>query len=372
MHIPMSRPSLGGSEIDLVAEVFDSGWLGEGEYTERFEKSVASLVQAADMVAVNTGTSALHLSLEALGIGPGDEVILPSFTYAADAMAVRMCGAKPLFCEIDPMTLNLDSDHVATLTGDRCRAIMPTDYAGLPCDTSVIRKRIGAKNIKIIRDASHSFGSCINKRVVGVWNGEDITCFSFDPIKNLTCGEGGGIVVNNPELAAKLRIMKRLGFERSPWTSFSGKIVTENQVTQSGFRYHMSNINAAIGLAQLQRFGEMIEKKQHLAKTYDELLSGHPMIHLFERDYDQIVPFMFVIRVEASHRDRLVEYLNTRGIHAGLRYTPCHLHPLFSRDKASLPVTEKICREILSLPLYPDMSVDNIKEVVDGMKSYFQ
>ena len=122
MHIPMSRPSLGTSEMELVAEVLDSGWLGEGEYTERFEKSVASLVQATVMVAVNTGTSALHLSLEALGIGPDDEVILPSLTYAADAMAVRMCGAKPLFCEIDPTTLNLDPGHMASLTGDRCRA----------------------------------------------------------------------------------------------------------------------------------------------------------------------------------------------------------------------------------------------------------
>lgn len=372
MHIPMSRPSLSASEIELVTEVFDSGWLGEGEYTERFEKSVAALVQATDMVAVNTGTSALHLSLEALGIGPDDEVILPSFTYAADAMAVRMCGAKPLFCEIDPMTLNLDPDHMASLTGNRCRAIMPTDYAGLPCDIGIIRKRIGARDIKIIRDASHSFGSRINGKIVGAWNGEDITCFSFDPIKNLTCGEGGGIVVNSPELAAKLRIMKRLGFERSPWTSFSGNTVTENQVTQTGFRYHLSNINAAIGLAQLKRFGEIIENKQRLAKTYHVLLDKHPMIHLFERDYDQIVPFMFVIRVEAKHRDKLIRYLNSRGIHAGLRYTPCHLHPLFRNDRISLPVTEKICQEILSLPLYPDMSSDNIKEVVDATKSYFK
>lgn len=370
MIIPMARPSLGQQELKLVKEVFDSGWLGEGQWTGQFEQEIARFTGAEHVVAVNTGTSALHLALHALGVDPGDEVILPSMTFVSDPQAVIMCGAKPVFCDIDVQTLNLDPDKVAALLTDRTKVIMPTDFAGMPCDVSAIRKVVGEK-IKIVRDASHSFGSKVKGRVVGVHDGEDVTCFSFDPIKNLTCGEGGAVLLRDATLAESMSSQKMLGIVRSTWIGFSQKKVEDRRVVQEGFRYHMSNINAAIGLAQLKKFKSFSKNRQKLAKRYDELFAANPHISTFMRDYDSIVPFMYVIRVAAEAQEGLINHLVQNGIHAGLRYFPCHLQPFFEHPGTELPVTEKMAREMLSIPLFSSLNLSGVKSIVAAINSYF-
>lgn len=371
MIIPMNKPSLGDAELEMVADVFRSGWLGEGSYTELFEKTIAKFTAAPHVVAVNTGTSALHLALHALGIGEGDEVILPSMTFVSDPQAVLMCGAKPVFCDIDKQTLNVNANTIRPRLTKRTRAIMPTDFAGLPCNIQAIRKAVGEKDIKIIRDASHSFGSTINGKVVGVFAGEDATCFSFDPIKNITCGEGGAILLNDEDTAARLRSRKMLGIVRGSWYSLSKKKVEDRRVTQPGFRYHMSNINAAIGLVQMKRFKALARKKQLIAKRYDELFTPNKYIRLFKREYAKIVPFMYIICVPSEDRDKLVAYLIENGIYAGLRYFPCHLQPFFNVTKCALPVTEQLSREMLSIPLYTDLTMKQVKQIASVVIRYF-
>ena len=201
MRIRMARPSLGEPELGAVRAVFESGWLGEGQITEQFEARLRDYTGAPHAITVNTGTSALHLCLASRGIGPGDEVILPSFTFAGDAMAVHLCGATPVFADIRADTLNLDPASVMTVMSRHTRAIMPTDYAGLPADVRALKKTVGCDDVLLIRDASHSFGSLQDGSPVGLNQSEDATCFSFDPIKHLTCGEGGAILVNDPRWA---------------------------------------------------------------------------------------------------------------------------------------------------------------------------
>ena len=372
MPIPMSRPSVGKAELKMIAEVFASGWLGEGGVTEQFERELAAFTGASSVVAVNTGTSALHLALHVLGIGRGDEVILPSMTFVSDPMAVILAGAKPVFCDIELETLNIDPGKISALITPKTKAIMPTDFSGLPSDAGAIRKAIGKRDIKIVRDASHSFGSKIDGTVIGVFSGEDITCLSFDPIKNFTSGEGGALLLKDSGLAEKLRSQKMLGIVKSTWYSFSKKKMEDRRVEQMGFRYHMSNINAAIGLAQLKKFNKFALKRQHLAKQYDELLSKNKKITRFTRDYDSIVPFMYIIRVPAEDRDPLIKYLIERNIHAGLRYYPCHLQPFFGhRRSRRLPVTEQAADEMLSIPLFTDLTLKQVREIVAVINSYF-
>lgn len=371
MNIPMSKPSVGKAELALVEEVFRSGWLGEGQVTETFEKSIAAFTGARHVVAVNTGTSALHLALHALGVGRGDEVILPSMTFASDPMAVRLCAAKPIFCDIRADTLNLDPRQIPALLTTRTRVIMPTDFAGLPSDVKAIRKAVGNRDIKIVRDASHSFGSKVNGRRIGLSAGEDITCFSFDPIKGLTCGEGGALLLKDASLLETVRSQKNLGMVRSTWQSLSKKKVEDRRVMQQGFRYHLSNINAAIGLVQMQRFPGLLQKRQRRAELYDRLLSSNRNVSVAKRDYRTVAPFMYVIRVPASIRDELVDFLGKSGIHAGLRYYPCHLQPFFGRQP-HLPVTERLAEEMLSIPLYSDITVGQVRRVVSRINAFFK
>lgn len=369
--IPLSRPSVGEEELEGIRAVLESGWLGEGRPVAEFEAWLSQYTGCPHVVAVSTGTAALHLALRACGIQAGDEVVMPSFTFVADAMAVRMCGATPVFCDIEERSLNIDCSQVAAHLTSRTRAVMPTDYAGLPVDTQSIRKVLGDPGVRIIRDASHSFGSRLDGRPLGLMDGDDLTCFSFDPIKNITCGEGGAILLREENLDRTLRAMRRLGLRESAWDGFKTGSVVASVATQDGFRYHMSNINAAIGLVQAGRAGALLERRRQIARLYDTLLGGLPHLGLLPRNYDEVCPFMYVVRVDEGHRDGLVEHLSRHGIHAGLRYIPCHMHPLFADAKcAALPVTERIAQEAVSIPLYYGLSDENVGAIAARIREY--
>lgn len=371
MRILMSKPSMTDKELQAVKEVFDTGWLGEGAYTDRFEERLREYTGAPHVVAVNTGTSALHLALFELGVKPGDEVILPSFTFASDAMAVWLCGATPVFGDIDPNTLNLDPAGLESLITSRTRAIMPTDYAGLPADVPAIRSVVGDRDIRIIRDASHSFGSRIDGRLLGNWCGEDATCFSFDPIKNITCGEGGAILLHDATHAQNMIMRRRLGFQDSAWMGLSGGKVQDRRVSMTGFRYHLSNVNAAIGLAQMDRAEDLVNLKRAVARRYDKQLSSISGVRIFQRDYADVAPFIYPIRVDAERRDALITHLGKLGIHSGLRYFPCHLQPLFENNDVALPVTETIVRELICLPIYSELTEGEVDEVANAIEEFF-
>ena len=252
--IKIARGSFGEEELEEVRSAFDYGYLGLGHKVDEFETELKKFLNADYVVSTNTGTSALHLALEALEIKSGDEVIVPSLTFVASFQAISAARAIPIPCDICPDTLLMDMGAVNEKISKRTRAIMPVHYGGNPCDMKTLLEIKKDRGIRIIEDAAHAFGSTYFGKKIGGFG--DITCFSFDSIKNITCAEGGAIVCNDPDLVEKLKIKRLLGIERKNQTSLSWKERGWSyDVVDQGFRYHMSNLNAAIGLAQLKKGG---------------------------------------------------------------------------------------------------------------------
>lgn len=366
--IPVSRPSIGKEELQEVRKVFESGWLGLGGWVFKFEEELKRILGAENVIAVSTGTHALHLALDAAGIKPGDEVIVPSFTFVASVQAIMMCGAKPVFCDINEDDLNMDAEDAIKRITPQTKAIMPVHYAGQPADMDVIMEVSSSRKIRVIEDAAHAFGSYYKDKKIGSF--ADLTCFSFDPIKNITCGEGGAIVTSDKEIAELIYKKRILGIDKDTWSRYEHKRDWFYDVTTLGFRYHMSNINAAIGIAQIKKLKRFIARKKEIVRKYDVEFQKIKAIKLLKRDYESCAPFHYVIRVKED-REGLRQFLKERKIDSGVHYIPNHLQPFFSKFKVELPVTEKIWNEILTLPLYYDMLDEDVAQVIKAVKDFF-
>jgi len=367
--IPTYRPCLGQKEIDAVRKVFESRWLGMGPLTEKLEKRLAGFLQAKNVVLVNSGTAALHLALSALDLAPGDEVIVPSLTFVASVQAIILSGANPVFSEVCEDTLTINLNDVKKRITDRTRVIMPVHYGGSVCEMDQIIDLAVQKNFKVVEDAAHAFGSTYKGRMVGTLG--DITCFSFDPIKNITCGDGGAIVTDNDEIAEKVRLKRYLGITRSSWQRASSRNSWRYEVVTEGYRYHMNDIHAAIGLVQLERFHTFKARKQAIVRRYDkafELIQG---IKLIKRNLNEIFPFGYFIRVLDNRRDDLIMHLKQNSIETRVQFIPNHLQPAFSHKAVQLPVTEQIFKEIVTLPLYFEMKDAEVDRVIASVYSFF-
>jgi perosamine synthetase len=318
---------------------------------------------------VNSGTAALHLALSALDLAPGDEVIVPSFTFVASIQAIILSGAKPVFSEVCDDTLTIDLNDVNKRITNRTRVIMPVHYGGSVCEMDQIINLAARKNLKVVEDAAHAFGSMYKGRMVGTLG--DITCFSFDPIKNITCGDGGAIVTNNDEIAEKARLKRYLGITRSSWQRASSSNNWMYEVVTEGYRYHMNDMHAAIGLAQLEQFHTFKARKLAIVRRYDDAFELIPGIRLIKRNLKEIFPFGYFIRVLNNRRDNLIMHLKRNGIETRVQFIPNHLHPAFSRKAVQLPVTEQIFKEIVTLPLYFEMKDAEIDKVIASVYSFF-
>ncbi|MBU1929623.1 MAG: DegT/DnrJ/EryC1/StrS family aminotransferase [Candidatus Omnitrophica bacterium] len=367
--IPVSRPSIGRDELAGIDEVFKTGWLGLGKWVFEFENVIKDYIGARNVIAVNTGTTALHLGLDALGVERGDEVIVPSLTFAASIQAIVLCGARPVFCEVSADTLNVDVSDIKRKINSRTKAIMPVHYCGLPCDMDAILDIARRNKLKVVEDAAHAFGSTYKGKKVGSFG--DLTCFSFDPIKNITCGEGGAITTSDDELAQLIYKKRILGIDKDTWSRYKHKRDWFYNVTTLGFRYHMSNINAAIGLAQFKKLHRFIARKKEIVKIYDRQLGKIKGLKLLKKDYINTAPFNYIIRIE-KNRDALMDFLKKEGIDSGVHYIPNHLQPFFKRYSLSLPVTEKVWQEIITLPLYSDMTDGDVLRVISGINKFFK
>ncbi len=362
--IPVCRPSIGDRELAAVGRVFDSGWLGMGSEVERLERRIGEVVGRDHVVCVSNGTGALFIALDALGLGPGDEVVLPSMTYVASAQAVTATGARPVFCDVLPDTLNLDPADVERRVTPRTRAVMPVHYRGLPCDMDAILDIAERHGLRVVEDAAHAFGSAPGGRAVGSFG--DVTCFSFDPIKVVTCGEGGAAVTGDPELADLMQRKRILGIDRDTLTRYRNERSWMYDVQVPGYRLHMSNISAAVGLVQLDRMEELVGARRRVAERYDVELSACRHIETVRTDWSELSPFMYVVRVPRG-RDRLIRFLRERGIGSGLHYIPVHTFTMYREGAPVLPVTERLYGELLTLPLYPDMTEGDAARVVEGL-----
>jgi perosamine synthetase len=366
--IPVQRPFLGPEELKLVADVFESRWLGMGSVTKQFEDRLKEMLDVRHVIAVNTGTSALHLALDALQLTPGDEVIVPSMTFVATVQAILQVGARPVFCEVSPETLNINLQDAFCRVTPRTRAIVPVHFGGVPCPMNELLAFARTRSIHIVEDAAHAFGSRYQGRPIGSLS--DLTCFSFDPIKNITCGEGGAISTNDDELARRLVPRRILGIDNDTWSRYRNRRNWFYQVGSIGYRYHMSNINAAIGLAQLDRFPEFRARKRAIVSRYDAELGSVPGLTLLRPHGDDVFPFFYVVRVQDGRRDDLMRHLKEHGVGTGVHYIPNHIQPAFAEYATSLPVTDALFEQILTLPLYFEMRDEDVATVIDQVKAY--
>lgn len=368
--IKVSRGCCGAEELAQVKEAFEYGYFGLAYKVEEFEKAIAEyLVTDRNVVATNTGTSALHLALATLGIGEGDEVILPSFTFVATAQTISETGATPVFCDVHPDTFLLDLEDVKRKITSRTKAIIPVHYAGRPCDMESLLKIKEDKGIRIIEDAAHAFGSFYKGKKIGSFG--DITCFSFDSIKVMTCGEGGAIVSDDPVFADLAKQKRLLGIDRKTmhvkdWKKRSWVY----DVPSQGYRYHMSNINAAIGLAQIKKVNLFIARRREICHLYDKNLKGLSGIECMPASYDEITPFMYVIRVKNGRRNELKTYLMEHDIESGISYIPCHHFSLYKECNANLPITDNIYEEILCLPIHYELKDEDVVMVSNTIKEF--
>jgi len=367
--IPNARPSIGKEELLEVQKVFETGWLGMGSVVFEFEKAISGYLGAKHVICVNTGTSAIHIALDALGLKEADEVIVPSLTFVSSIQAICACGATPVFCEIDPDTLCIDLKDVKKKLTKRTKAIMPVHYGGEPCDMEGLISLARQFSLNLVEDAAHAFGSRYKGKMVGSLG--DLTCFSFDPIKNITCGEGGAVVTGDDKLAQIIIKKRILGIDKDTWHRYKNQRSWSYEVVTKGYRYHLSNINAAIGMVQLRKIEDFLRKKRDVCGQYNAAFNGLKGITLLKRDYGNIAPFNYVIRVKKD-RDALIGYLKERGIDAGIHYIPNHLQPAFKQFYTPLPVTEGVFDQIATLPLYVDMNEQDILRVIEAVLSFLK
>ncbi len=365
--IRLSKSCLNSAEKQAVMGVLDREFLGMGDEVQQFEQALAGFF-GRPVVCVVNGTAALHLAIQACGIGPGDEVLVPSLTYVASFQAISATGAKPVACDIDPETCILDWKDAERRLSARAKAIMPVHYSGGVGDLDGIYAFARRHSLRVIEDAAHAFGSTHKGKQVGSFG--DMACFSFDGIKNITSGEGGCVVVEDFALLQRIKDARLLGVEKDTEQRYSGQRSWDFDVTVQGWRYHMSNIMAAIGLEQLKRFPEMASARQRLARRYNELLQDHPSIRLLPRDYDTVVPHIYVVRIKnMSDRKALQAKMLAQGIQTGIHYQPNHALSLYRDPKALLlPVTDALFSELLTLPLHPDLTEQDVEEVCNQLK----
>lgn len=366
--IPVQRPYLGQEELDALAGVFDTRWLGMGSVTAEFEEKLRDYLGVKHAIAVNSGTSALHIALEGVELQAGDEVIVPSFTFVASVQAIIATGARPVFCDVCADDLNMDVEDVFRRVTKRTKAIMPVHYGGVSCDIDALSPLAEERNIRIVEDAAHAFGSTYKGRKVGTLG--DVTCFSFDPVKNITCGEGGAVVTDDDEIAARIVPKRILGIDNDTWSRMREKRNWFYHVVTPGYRYHMSNLNAGIGLEQFKRLESFKSRKQAIVRRYDEAFENVGGLALQVRDLEQVFPFFYAVRVLDERRDGLMKYLREKDIRTGVHYIPNHIQPLFADFRVPLPVTEQIYEEILTLPLYFEMTDDDVETVIEGVCSF--
>jgi len=370
--IPVFKPYLDEAEIAAAREALELGWLGMGAYVGEFESKLKRFCEADDrhVVAVSTGHAALHLALMLIGAGDGDEIITPSFNNCADFQAIYATGARPVFCDIDPETLCVDLEKAEHLVGPRTRAIVAMDYDCILCDHDRVAEFAARHGLRVIHDAAHSFGSRYKGRKTGSFS--DITMFSFDPVKTITCIDAGAVIVRTDEEVERLHQMRLLGMTQSARVMYTNARAWTYDVKALGFRYHLANLHAAIGLAQLKKVETIIETRRAACRYYNEELSGVREVTVPKTGFADVTPFLYYVRVPAHRRDDFRKHLLDRGVDTGIHWQPGHWFTLFQDcRRGDLSVTEQVGNEIVSLPLHSNMRRETQNRVVDAVKSFF-
>jgi len=381
--LPVFKAQIDDDTIAAAAAVLGSGWLGMGGVVESFEHELARFLELPDerkVVAVNTGTSALHLALLAAGVRAGDEVITPAFNNLGDFQAIAACGADPVFCDVHDDDLTLDLDSCWSLLGPRVKAILPLHYMGFACDAAVY-DFARANGLRVVEDACHAIGSRwpvnagMARRRIGAVG--DLQCFSFDPIKTITCIDGGAVTCGEDEVET-IRRARLLGVAQPPerrYVEVGRSLAAADgryDVHGPGFRYHLANVHAAIGLSQLEHLPAWIDARRSYATYYNDAFAELPL-RTPPGSLDGVSLFGYAVRVPGARREQLRAHLRERGVDSGVHWRPGHWLSWFSgcRGADRLPVSDWVGDEITTLPLWSLMSEDDCDQVVDAVGSFY-
>jgi perosamine synthetase len=354
--IPVAYPDLTGNERRYVDDCVASSWVSSvGRYIGEFEQEFAKVAGSRHVIATNNGTTALHLALAALGIGPGDEVVVPALTYIATANAVRYCGATPVLADVEEDTMNLDPADLERKVTDRTRAVIPVHLYGHPADMTGINAVAERHGLRVIEDAAEAHGAKVNGRPVGSL--AHLGSFSFFGNKILTTGEGGAVTTDDDDLAARLRLLRGQGMDpnRRYW------------FPEVGFNYRMTNIQAALGVAQLERFDAMLARRAEIQALYDELFADDPRLALpVERPDATRVNWLYTLRVvglSSDERNTLIEAMAADGVETRPVFYPLHLMPPYQGEAGAFPVSERVGAEGISLPTHMRLTDEDVRTV---------
>jgi dTDP-4-amino-4,6-dideoxygalactose transaminase len=372
--LPFALPDCDGSELQQVQEVIQGGWITTGPKTHQFEAEFAASVGAAHAVAVNSCTAALHLALEAIGLRPGDEVITTPYTFAATAEVIRYFDARPVLVDVDAGTLNLCPDRLEQVITDRTRAIIPVHIAGLPAEIDDIRAVACRHSLPIIEDAAHAFPARYKGRLVGSLG--EMTCFSFYATKTITTGEGGMICTDNDEWAERCRIMALHGISKDAWKRYTAEGSWYYEIVAPGYKYNMTDIAAAIGLAQLAKADRMWRRRRDIAARYDAAFGAALELQIpADRADCQHAWHLYMLRLHLDRlridRSRFIQELKERNIGASVHFIPLHVHPYY-RDTYDyrpddFPVAYHEYQREVSLPIYSKMSDLEVQDVIEAV-----
>lgn len=374
--LPFALPDIGEEEINEVLDSLRSGWLTTGRKTKQFEDDFAVFCgKGADAIAVNSATAGLHLALEAVGVGPGDEVITSPYTFTATAEVVRYLGAEPIFVDIDPQTFNIDPNKIENAITSRTRAIIPVHFAGLACDMDAILSIAAKHSLKVVEDAAHALPTTFGGKLIGSL-ATDATVYSFYATKTITTGEGGMIVTRDPEIAKRCRVMRLHGISRDAFDRYtSTKPAWHYEVIAPGFKYNMTDIAASMGIHQLKKAWSFQKCRQEMAHCYDNELAGLPIVLPPHAPMgDMHAWHLYVIRLDNINieRDVFIEKMAERGIGCSVHFIPLHLHPYW-QDRYKLqpedfPHALHAYEHAVSLPLYTRMTNVDQDRVISVVK----
>ncbi|KPJ59976.1 MAG: pyridoxal-5'-phosphate-dependent protein [Latescibacteria bacterium DG_63] len=367
--IPVFKPSVGEEELDALRESFSTGWLGLGPKTKQFESEFAGYLGIKFAVGTSSATAALHLALKALNI-EGGEVITTAMTFVSTNHAILYNNAIPVFADIEEDTLNIDVAEIERLIGPRTKAIMVVHYGGHACDMDPILDLAKAKGVAVVEDAAHACGGEYKQRKLGTLG--EFGCFSFHAVKNLTTGEGGMIVTSSEDLAERLRALRWLGITRSTYErSGESRYAWEYTVAEVGFKAHMNDIAASIGLVQLRKLDALNARRRQIVTTYNKAFSQISWVSIpAEKPYARSALHNYVIKVPSSVRDDLISFLADCGIAASVHYFPNHLYSAYAPFRKSLPVTERVWKRLITLPLYPDLTPAEIDHIIATVQEF--
>jgi perosamine synthetase len=374
--IPFHKPAIGEEEIRSVVETLRSGWLTTGPKVKTFEAEFARYIGSSHAVAVNSGTAALHIALEAVGIKSGDEVIVPTMTFTATAEVVLYLGARPVLVDCRPDDLNVDVDRIEAAISSNTKAIIPVHIAGRPCAMDQILTVAQRHGLRVIEDAAHSLPASHHGRKVGAIG--DITCFSFYATKTITTGEGGMATTENSEWAKRMRMMSLHGISLDAWDRYTEKGSWYYEVLRPGYKYNMTDIAAALGIEQLKRCDVFYQARRRIAEQYNEAFADLPEIQTPVCGSDlQHAWHLYIIQLNLDRlsidRQDFIKALNSRRIGTSVHFIPLHLHP-FYRDSfgyrpEDFPQASAVFKRLVSLPIYPGMSPTETERVISTAQS---